>query len=113
VWGSKAYLDSLIGYFKTIFKNHGLVSIEIRDCLSTWRNGRSGMEAITKRLDRIYLLEDLILLVGRYRTWVAYQYISYHALVLLHLDGILRKVAYPFKLNPTRLGGSGVYCSST
>jgi hypothetical protein len=69
----------------------------------TWRNGRTGVEEITKRLDIIYVSEDLISSSVRYRSWVEYPYISDHAPVLLQLGNSMSTVAHPFKLNPAWL----------
>jgi hypothetical protein len=66
-------------------------------------NGRSGVDGIAKRLDRIYVAEDLITSSLRYRTWVEYPYISDHAPVLLQLGSGMLAVAHPFKLNPAWL----------
>jgi hypothetical protein len=107
VWGGKARLDPLAWYFKEIFQEKGLVDITPIDCGPTWRNGRSGMEEISKRLDKIYMAEDLLKVVGRHRSWVAMPFISDHAHVLLQLDNCLRRVTFPFKLNPCWLGEEG------
>ena len=56
------------------------------DSAPTWCNGKSGTKEITKRLDKIYMVEDLIKVVGRHQSWVAFPFISYHAPVLLQLD---------------------------
>jgi hypothetical protein len=43
--------------------------------------------------------EDLINDAGRFRSWVAYPYLSDHAHVLLQLENNLHPTTYPFKLN--------------
>jgi hypothetical protein len=48
--------------------------------------------------------EDMITIVGRHRSWVAYPYISDHAPVILQFDNSPNITTYPFKLNPTWLG---------
>jgi hypothetical protein len=70
------------------------VDITPIDCGPTWRNGRSGIEEITKILDMIYMVEDLLKVVGRHRSWVAMPFISDHALVLLQLDNFHRIVTF-------------------
>jgi hypothetical protein len=64
----------------------------------TWRNGRTGEDEISKRLDRVYVLEDLISTTVRYRSWADYPYVSDHAPVLLQLGFNINTVAHPFKL---------------
>jgi hypothetical protein len=68
---------------------------------------RGGSEGIAKRLDRVFMSEDLVSSVGRYRSWVAYPYISDHAPVVLQFDDGQRQIAYPFKLNPIWLEEKG------
>jgi hypothetical protein len=65
----------------------------------TWWNGRARDESITKILDRVYLSEDLINGADRFRSWVAYPYLSDHAPVILQLENNLYPTSYPFKLN--------------
>jgi len=50
-------------------------------------------------LDQAFLSEDLLESVGCYRSWVAYPFISDHALVLLQLENTPFFIAYPFKFN--------------
>jgi hypothetical protein len=47
----------------------------------------------------LYVSEDHISTVGRYRSWVAYPYVFDHAHVLLQLGFNTNFVAHPFKLN--------------
>jgi len=50
-------------------------------------------------LDRCLVSEDLLTVVGLYRSWVEFPYISDHAPVLLQLEIPPYYKAYPFKLN--------------
>jgi hypothetical protein len=104
VWGDTAKLDPTSGYFKGIFQENHLVDILPGDVVPTWRNGRVGRDEISKRLDRVYMSQDSISIVGRHRSWVAYPYISDHAPIMLQFDNSAYITAYPFKLNPTWLG---------
>jgi hypothetical protein len=76
-----------------------LVDILPVDVVPTWRNGRNGREEISKILDQVYISKDLISTIGRYRSWVAYPFVSDHALVLLQLENNSNSTAHPFKLN--------------
>jgi hypothetical protein len=51
--------DLLAGFFNNLFQAHSLVDISPDELVPTWRNGRSGTEAISKRLDQVLLSEDL------------------------------------------------------
>jgi endonuclease/exonuclease/phosphatase family metal-dependent hydrolase len=99
VWGVSALADPLVVFFKEIFLKNNLVDVAPAVVVPTWRNGRVGDEGIAKRLDRIYMVEDLITSSLRYRAWVEYPFISDHAPVLLQLGDGLSSVAHPFKLN--------------
>jgi hypothetical protein len=74
------------------------------EVVPTWQNGRSSAESIEKRLDRVYVAEDLIESTLRYRTWVEYPFLSDHAPFFLEFGVGIPTVAYPFKLNPTWIG---------
>jgi endonuclease/exonuclease/phosphatase family metal-dependent hydrolase len=68
------------------FNGSSLVDIAPDVLVLTWRNGRRGAASISKRLDRIYVVEYLLARVCRYKSWVDFPYISDHAPVLLRLD---------------------------
>jgi hypothetical protein len=99
IWGEAAQPDQLALFFKELFRDSGQVDILPDALVPTWRNGRVGSDRIMKRLDRVFVATDLLRNLGRYRSWVAYPYISDHALVILQLDGNNQTKAYPFKLN--------------
>jgi hypothetical protein len=65
----------------------------------TWRNGRMGESSISKRLDRFFMVEDLIGPTMRYRSWVESTYISDHVPIFLQLDIDIPKNVHPFKFN--------------
>jgi hypothetical protein len=47
-WGGSASAGSLEGFFKALFQNQNLIDIEPRKVVPTWRNRRSGSDAIWK-----------------------------------------------------------------
>ena len=51
VWGVKASLDPLSNHFLSLFQSVGLVDVAPLASGPTWRNGRLGVEGISKRLD--------------------------------------------------------------
>jgi hypothetical protein len=60
VWGTTTLVDPLAVFFKELFEKNKLVDVAPAELVPTWRNGRSGEYGIAKRLDRIYVAEDLI-----------------------------------------------------
>jgi len=100
VWGQSAQVDSLVGYFKSLCIKNNLVDVDPIEVMPTWQNGRSGDDNIAKRLDRIYVAEDLITSTMMYRIWVEFPFLSDHAPVFLEFGVGILAIAYPFKLNP-------------
>jgi len=75
------------------------VDIMSNEVVPTWRNGRKGVDSIMKRLDRNFVLADLLRTFARYHAWVVHPFILDHAPIFLHLDGNFQRKHYPFKLN--------------
>jgi len=72
VWGTKSILDPLSKFFQEIFHNLGLVDIVPLKYVPSWSNGRGGIKRIGKIIDKVFILEDLVSSVRRYKTWVVY-----------------------------------------
>jgi len=68
VWGSKAILGHMVEFFKGIFHDHGLVDIVPIKYVPTWCNRRGGSKSIEKRLDRVFMSEDIVSSVRRYKS---------------------------------------------
>jgi hypothetical protein len=100
IWGGIHTLGTLASFFINYFHRNKLIDIVPGTLMPTWRNGRAGTEAISKRLDRALISEDLLSSVGVYRAWVEFPYISDHAPIVLQLDSTLTFKAFPFKFNP-------------
>jgi hypothetical protein len=66
----------------------------------SWRNDKLGSNSIMKRMDRVFVMAHFSRTIGRYRSWVAYPYISDYVAVMLQRDGKCHYKSYPFKLNP-------------
>jgi hypothetical protein len=60
IWGDHARIDPLADFFSSMFTSAGLVDILPCHISPTWRNGRSGSDGISKRLDRFLMSEDLL-----------------------------------------------------
>jgi len=99
VWGAVAQLDKLAGFFKLLLQDYHLVDMLLDVVAPTWRNGRTGVDSITKKLDHILVSENLLSEVGRYRSWVEFPFISDHTPSIAQFDFHHFHVAYPFKLN--------------
>jgi hypothetical protein len=76
-----------------------LVDFSLDHLNPTWRNGRMGLDSISKRLDHFRLSEHFITSVDRICTWVNIPFLSDHAPIILQLDPSIHKLALPFKLN--------------
>jgi hypothetical protein len=97
-WGGAR--DGIIDdYYREIFSSKNLVDIKPPKLVPTWRNGRSGQDAIARRLDRILVSDDLLTEVGIYRSWVEFPFFSDHAPIFLQLDLPPDYKIYPFKFN--------------
>jgi hypothetical protein len=60
IWGEATHLDPLSAYFTELFDKEGLVDVFSDAVVPTWRNGRSVVDSISKRLDRVLVFEDLL-----------------------------------------------------
>jgi hypothetical protein len=100
VWGGTNSVGSLADYYKLLLQSKNLVDLRPDKVVPTWRNGRKGVQAIAKRLDKCIVFEGLLSECGLYRTWVEYPFISDHAHIVLQLDISSKYRPYPFKLNP-------------
>ena len=83
IWGQKAHLDPLGPFFTSLISDHHLVDIAHPLAGPTWRNGRAGVEGISKRLDRFLISEQLICSLPRHRVWTHRSGISDHFPVLM------------------------------
>ena len=59
-WGKLAHRDNLSPFFTALFESKELVDVQPLKLTPTWRNNRSGDQAISKRLDRFLLSENLL-----------------------------------------------------
>jgi hypothetical protein len=99
IWGVSSQPDPLPDLFKVLFMDTRLVDI-LPDALApTWSNGREGSDRISKRLDRAFILAELLKATGRHRSWVANPFLSDHAPVILQLDHSSHTPTYTFNLN--------------
>jgi hypothetical protein len=83
IWGQKEIGDPLSVFFKYLFQRNSLIDVIPNNPLPTWKNGRAGAESISNRLDRFYIVEELLASSQKYRSWVKLPYLSDHALICL------------------------------
>ena len=95
-WGISARRDDLSSYFANLFESMELVDIQLLKLMPTWRNNKSGDQAISKRLDRFMLSENLLSGSLIIRTWVEVGGLSDHLPVLLQIQNPQIKPAPPF-----------------
>jgi hypothetical protein len=69
----------------------------------TWRNDRTGVDSISKRLDSFLVSEFFLSTIGRYHSWVELPFFSDRASILAQFDLQPSRVSYPLKLNPAWL----------
>lgn len=99
VWGDTTLQDQVVAQLRQIFLRNKLVDILSIAAFPTWRNGRVGLESISKRFDRVFISENLLQHSGRYRSQVEYPFLSDHAPIFLQLDSSSHRSSYPFRFN--------------
>jgi hypothetical protein len=97
-WGGNR-TSIMDGYYSNLFSTIHLVDIKPEKLLPTWRNGRQGQEAISRRLDMCLVADSLLSKVGFYRSWVEMPFVSDHAPVLLQLKLTPAIKLHPFKFS--------------
>ena len=63
-------MDNLSSFFSGNLDAFGLVDIALSVIVPTWSNRRVGIDNISKRLDRLLVLADLLDLDLHFRQWV-------------------------------------------
>jgi len=97
-WGGSFLPGSAESSYKEIFDSNNLIDV-LPTCLTpTWRNGRAGLDAIARRLDRFLVANSLLSSSVAPSSWVAYPFYSDHAPVLLQLQPTVHR-STPYKFN--------------
>jgi hypothetical protein len=86
VWGGSTWHGPSDEFYRGLFSSKKMIDTKPTKLVPTWRNDRSGHEAVARRVDRCLVSEELLLTVGVYRSWVKFPYISEHAPILLQLE---------------------------
>jgi len=98
-WGGAHLPEPSGSRYKEIFATNNLMDIRPTVLSPTWRNGRTGPNAITRRLDRFFVAADLLASTGQSSSWVEFPFFSDHAPVLLQLRLTELPKSSPFKFN--------------
>jgi hypothetical protein len=86
-----------------MFTSAGLVDLQPSHLVPTWRNGRSGLAGISKRLDRFFVNESFLGGLKKTRSWVVNSTLSDHNLICLQIEETTHKPTPPFKFNSSWL----------
>ena len=65
-------------FCRNIFSSQYLLLVAPVEFGPTWRNGRRGVDGVSKSLDRFSMEENLLPLMSRYRAWFCPSKASYH-----------------------------------
>jgi hypothetical protein len=98
-WGGSHLPDPTGAHYKELFAINNLIDIRPTRLTPTWRNGRTGPNAIARRLDRFLVADGLLASTGLSSSWVEFPFFSDHALVLLQLQLTEQPRSSPFKFN--------------
>jgi hypothetical protein len=99
VWGNLAQSDPLAHYFSNILINSVLLDVQPTQLAPTQRNGRDGLDGISKRLDWFLIDENLLGNHRNIQSWIINSSISDHNPICLQIEKTSRKLAPPFKFN--------------
>jgi hypothetical protein len=98
-WGGSFQPGPTEATYREIFATNNLIDVQPLCLMPTWRNGRTGSEAIARRLDRFFIAEAFLTSQILPATWVEYPFFSDHAPVLLKLIPPALHRATPYKFN--------------
>ena len=87
-------------FFSQMFEQKGLVDLAPLKIMPTWRNKRSGEQAVSKRLDRFLVLEHLIGSNLILKASIETGGNSYHCPIILTIHIHEEKPPAPFKFKP-------------
>lgn len=103
-WGSRSRSDPLATQLHVLFEANHLVDIQTHPLTPTWSNGKVGENHIGKRLDQFLVHEKLLEVLGNTRSWVVWNHILDHLLIVLQWRREDIRRGIPFKFNRMWLG---------
>lgn len=98
-WGGNNSIVTNASFYNGLFTSKNLIDVLPCKIVPTWRNGRSGMDVIARRLDRFLISDSFFSNTSYPSSWVEYPYFSDHAPVFLTLNLSTRYFSYPYKFN--------------
>jgi hypothetical protein len=84
-WGGGFVPGATEDFYRNIFVSNKLTDILPAQLTPTWRNGRSGTDAISRRLDRFFVAEEYLSSSDLPASWVEHPFFSDHAPIFLQL----------------------------
>jgi len=98
-WGGPFLQGHLEASYRALFAANNLTDIKPSCLAPTWRNGRSGNEAIARRLDRFLVAEAYLTSATCPSSWVEFSFFLDNAPILLQLTPPLLHRSFPYKFN--------------
>ena len=92
-------MDALASYFNSFFYQKKLIDLQPIQIEPTWRNNRGGDNAISKRLDRLLLSEEMIQDALVFKSAVETRELSEHRPITLSITSPEEKPLVPFRFN--------------
>jgi hypothetical protein len=106
IWGGAC--DGLVDeYYRDLFTSKKLIDIKPSKLMPTWRNGRSGHNAIARCLEKVLVSKYLLIEISVYKSWVEFPFFFDHAPICFQLELPPEYKIYPFKFNPQWLNEKG------
>jgi exonuclease III len=97
-WGGSFVPGATEDFFRNIFASNKLTDILPAQLAPTWRNGRSGIDAISRRLDRFFVAEEYLSSSDLPASWVDHPFFSDHAPIYLQLRSPDRHFSLPVQV---------------
>lgn len=102
-WRNRAQTSPLMTYFEHLMDSNNLMNIDSAKILPTWRNRRTGEDALARRLDHFKIKAPLLANLDRIQQWVGSEGISDHSPILMQIINSNHNPGSPFKFNATWL----------
>jgi exonuclease III len=99
VWGTTTMIDPLVDFIDNLLHRSRLIDLQPSVITPTWRNGRTGYNGISKRLDQFILDSKLVDGHQQFQMWVDFSSISNHQPICLQFGGPPQTSTTPFKFN--------------
>jgi endonuclease/exonuclease/phosphatase family metal-dependent hydrolase len=85
-WGGTYLPGHPEASYRSLFAANNLIDVQPTCLAPTWRNGRTGKDAIARRLDRFLVAETFLSSATRPSSWIEFPFVSDHAPILLTVN---------------------------